>query len=277
MEFHQYWRIIWERRRLIVPLVVITFVASALLNLVLPPTYKTDTTVYVQPVIRFPLPGTPEYFPVEYYTTVYSEYLADDLGVIIKGKDFAEKVAFRIEDRYGDRVSTKDVIDAIAQTKKTHRTLKITIASGSERFTRRLGEALDEVLRSDGWKYFTRDDRQPIVIQVIDPPREVTSPSVIRRLLDVLLQTAVALVVGVGIAFLLNYLDDRVRDEADAARLTGWPVLGAVPSEDAGRASARGPAAMRLGWLPGLRSPRSGLTLKGSNPKGPVRRGVSAA
>ena len=250
MEFREYWRIIWDRRQIIVPLVVITFITSALLNLVLPPTYKTDTTVYVQAVIPPPAAGTAEYYSIEYYRTIYSEYLADDLGVIIKGKDFADKIAARIEDRYGDRVSTKDVIDAIAQAKKTHRTLKITIASGSERFTRRVGEALDEVLRSEGWKYFTRDERQPIVVQVIDPPREVTSPSIVRRLLDVLLQTAVAAVVGVGIAFLLNYLDDRVRDEDDAARVIGWPVLGAVPHEQEGKTPPKPRPALRPGWLP---------------------------
>ncbi|MBI3970308.1 MAG: hypothetical protein HY332_03365 [Chloroflexi bacterium] len=245
MEFREYGQIIWRRRTIVVSLVAVTFLASLILNLVLPPTFKSDTTVYVQAVIPPPVPGVPDYYPPEYYRTLYSEYLADDLGVIIKGKDFAEKIAAWIETRYGDEVPARNITNAIVNTKKTHRTLKITIGSGSEKFTRQVGEALDAVLTSDGWRYFTRDDRQPVIINIVDPPGEPTSPGMVRRLLDVLLQTAVALVVAVGIIFLLYSVDDRVRDEEDAARVTGWPVLGAVPTDD----EAPGARAARPGWV----------------------------
>src|SRR5439155_20999860 len=116
MEFREYWHIIWRRRTLIVPLVAITFIASLILNLMLPPTYKTDTTVYVQAVIPPPVPNSPEYYSPEYYRTVYSEYLADDLSVIVKSRDFAQKTADRITARYGEKVSAKDVQDSIAKT-----------------------------------------------------------------------------------------------------------------------------------------------------------------
>lgn len=255
MELHEYWQIAWKRRALIVPLAVVTFVASVLFNLVLPPTYKTETTVYVQAVIPPPAPGVPEYYSTEYYRTVYSEYLADDLGVIVKSRDFAEKMAGRIRSRYGLELPVKDIQDSIANARKTHRTLKITIATGQEALTRQLGEAMDEVLRTDGWRYFNRDERQPISINVVDPPRDPTSPSVFRRLVDVLLHTSVALIVGLGLAFGLHYLDDRVRDEDDARRTLDWPVLGAIPSESVtldGRLEGIAPV-----WrLPGLRALR---------------------
>src|SRR4051812_26504745 len=132
MEFREYWQIIWRRRTLIVPLVAITFIASLILNLVLPPTYKTDTTVYVQAVIPPSAPNAPEYYSPEYYRTIYSEYLADDLSVIVKSRDFAQKIADRMTARYGDKAGAKEVQDSVAKTTRTHRTLKITIATGSE-------------------------------------------------------------------------------------------------------------------------------------------------
>ena len=52
MEFREYGQIVWRRRRLITPLVVVTFVASLILNLVIPPIYRTEITVYLQEIGR---------------------------------------------------------------------------------------------------------------------------------------------------------------------------------------------------------------------------------
>jgi len=240
MEFREYWQIVWRYRSIVVPLVAVTFVASLIFNLVLPPTYKTDTTVYLQANIPVPPPGTTAQYSEEYYQTVYSEYLADDLSVILKGGEFAQQVADRVESRFGKRVTAKDIINSIATTTKKHRTLEITISTGSEEQTRKIGEALDDVLRTEAASYFTHDDRQPVYIKVVDPPREVTSQSVLRRLLNVVLHSAVALVVGVGLAFLLSYVDDRIRDEDDAVRVVGLPVLGVLPIETAAATSRAG-------------------------------------
>ena len=44
MEFREYGQIVWRRRRLITPLVVVTFIASLIFNLVIPPIYRTEIT-----------------------------------------------------------------------------------------------------------------------------------------------------------------------------------------------------------------------------------------
>src|SRR5215203_2069961 len=129
MELREYWQIVWRRRQIIVPLVLVTFIASAIANLILPPTYKTETTVHVQAVI--PPSAQNPYFSQEYYRTVQSEYMTDDLGVIIKTRTFADRVRTQIEQRYGQDVDVRDVMDAITTTKKLHRTLKVTVATGN--------------------------------------------------------------------------------------------------------------------------------------------------
>ena len=58
------------------------------------------------------------------------------------------------------------------------------------------------------------------------------------RVLEVLLHTSVATVVGVGLAFLLHYLDDRIQSDEDAARtLELWWL---ASSEPAGGPAPRG-------------------------------------
>jgi capsular polysaccharide biosynthesis protein len=246
VEVRDYWRVVWRRRYAIVPLVAVTFVASLLFNLVLPPVYKSETTVHVAAVLPARAPGTPAYYSEEYYRTIHSEYIADDLGVIVKSQDFAAKIAERVKARYGQSLEVKDVVDSIAATKKVHRTLKITVATGNEALTRAIGEAADDVLRSEAAAYFSRGDTQTVQINVIDPPQNPTAPGPIRRLLDVLLHTAVAGVFGIGLAFLLHYTDDRVHDVGDVTRTLSWPVLATIPRDDARHATQTSTAA--LAW-----------------------------
>jgi capsular polysaccharide biosynthesis protein len=265
MEFRDYWRILWRRRRVILPLLAITFVASLIFNLALPPIYTSSTTVQILAVIPRQAPGSPQYYPPEYWNTVYSEYISDDLGEVVKSDAFATKVADVIKTRFGKELTAKEIAEAVSKTKRTHRTLKITVASGSEQQTRQIAAGVDEVMRTDAWSFFSNDDRKPVQINVLNPPQDPSSPGLVRRLLDVLLQTAVALVVGVGLAFLLHYLDDRIYDDGDAARTLGLPVLGAVPVDPAGKPAASGSGVPFLSgllprnWLKGSRKPAATL------------------
>lgn len=247
MELRSYWQIVWRRRQIVLPLVLITFLASGIANLILPPTFKAETRVHVQAILP-PISPNP-YFSEPYYRTVHSEYLTDDLGEVVKSFSFAEKVKTQIEQRYAMSVDERDIMDSVANTKKLHRTLKITVATGNYALTKRIAESIDDVLSREGGRLVMKDDYQLIAVSVIDPPRDPTSPSPLRRVLDVLLHTAVALVVGTGIAFLLHALDDRVQGEADAAEAAGWPVIGAIPGA-LPTSSTTGGARAWLDWLP---------------------------
>ena len=250
MELRTYWQIVLRRRHVIVPLVLITFIASAIANLVLPPVFKAETMVMIQAIMPPPLPNP--YYSEEYSRAVHSEYATDDLGMIVKTQSFAERVKQQIESRYGQEIDARDIKNSIVNAKKQHRTLKVTVASSNYTLTKRVSEAMDEILSSEGGRLVARPDRQLVDVIVIDPPLDPTSPSVLRRLLDVLLHSAVALVVGTGLAFLLHALDDRVHSEADATDAAGWPVIGTIPRSgepDTGK----GPFA----WVDGLLRPRS--------------------
>ncbi len=59
-------------------------------------------------------------------------------------------------------------------------------------------------------------------------------PDTMARLLDIIYAASVALILGVGLSFALEYLADTVRDPEEAEQLLGAPVLGTIP-----RASAR--------------------------------------
>ena len=70
-------------------------------------------------------------------------------------------------------------------------------------------------------------------ISIIDPAQVPDKPSSPRVALNLLLSLLVGLGLGVGAAFLLEQIDEAIRDPSEIPEITGLPLLGAVPiSED---------------------------------------------
>ena len=66
------------------------------------------------------------------------------------------------------------------------------------------------------------------LLTVVDPAIPATQPSGPRVLLNTILAALVGLLLAIGIAFLLEYLDDTVKSGADVEALVGVPTLGAI-------------------------------------------------
>ncbi len=65
---------------------------------------------------------------------------------------------------------------------------------------------------------------------MLDAPNPMPAESVTALLLNVVLRSLLALLLGLGIAFVLHYLDQTVRRVAEVEAL-GLNVLGAIPLE----------------------------------------------
>jgi capsular polysaccharide biosynthesis protein len=57
----------------------------------------------------------------------------------------------------------------------------------------------------------------------------LVSSSRSRALIDAGVRLGLGLVAALALAFLIEYFDDRLRDGAEAERLTGVPVIGTIP------------------------------------------------
>ena len=72
-------------------------------------------------------------------------------------------------------------------------------------------------------------DMQTVVARVVDPAIVNDIPIKPRKLLIVNLAFVLSLLLGIAIAFLMEYLDNSVRSAEDAERKLGLPLLAAVP------------------------------------------------
>ncbi|MEW6101883.1 MAG: polysaccharide biosynthesis tyrosine autokinase [Candidatus Omnitrophota bacterium] len=70
-------------------------------------------------------------------------------------------------------------------------------------------------------------------VNIVIPAEVPVLPVRPKRLLNLLIGTVFGLFGGIGLAFLLDYLDDTIRNIDAIEHLTGWPVLGSVPDLDA--------------------------------------------
>jgi succinoglycan biosynthesis transport protein ExoP len=66
-------------------------------------------------------------------------------------------------------------------------------------------------------------------LTVVEPAVPPAGPSSPRTLLNVILAALLGLLAAVGIAFLVEYLDDTVASSGDVQEVTGLPTLGVVP------------------------------------------------
>jgi tyrosine-protein kinase Etk/Wzc len=75
-------------------------------------------------------------------------------------------------------------------------------------------------------------------INVVDPAITPDFPVKPNKRKNLLLGLLIGLMAGIGAAFFKDYLDDTIKDEEDAKRILGWPLLATIPAIDSSTATA---------------------------------------
>ncbi len=221
MELRRYADIIARRAWLIVLLLGIILIGHLLWQQVHPTTYQAH--------MRFVVGVAPEppgdYYTFDrYYTWLTAEYLVDDLAEVVKSQAFATQVA----DRSGLAVPAGSIQGATAAG-KTHRVLNISIAWGNEAELGSLANATVSVLTEEAGLFFAQLATEDAVVSLIDPPQIAAVGRSLRERLDLPLRLLLGLAAGIGLAFVLDYLDVTIRNRDELAAL-GLPVMAEVPT-----------------------------------------------
>jgi capsular polysaccharide biosynthesis protein len=219
MELRQYWRIVWRRWWLVAGLVLLVLAISLI-------TYEQPAPVY-QVTMRFAV-GVEGEEPVDAVSGqgrsdawLASEYLADDLSEVLKGGDFAARI--------GQRVGFDVPAGAIFASRE-HRIMTVTVTWSERGQTQAIAEAVGAAVENGGADYFPQLAGVDARAVLIDGPSISLVGRSLRDKLDLPLRLLLALVAGVGLAFLWDYLDDTIRDRTDLDSM-GVPVLGEIPQQ----------------------------------------------
>jgi capsular polysaccharide biosynthesis protein len=226
MELRAYLAILWRRRWIAVILPALVLAGVIVQALQSRPSYTATARLMVT---RLPREVPPEVFRYdEYYLYLTNEYTVDDFTEVVRGNVFAADVARAVAETTGLQLSAGDVQGALS-VERRNRALTIRASSTDPQRAVEIARAAAQTLEARGTAYFGFDDpsRRAIIV-VIEQPLGAVS-DLRRQQLWWLLQLAVALIGGVLVAFLVDYLADTL-DSAEAVQdALGLPVLGVIP------------------------------------------------
>ena len=227
MELRTYFDILWRRWwAVLIPVAVV--LALGLTRPAPPPVYTLTVGLLVD-VPTLPADANLTVDP-RWTAPQAAEYLVDDLSVVVRGSEFAKLVQARLP---ADLAANLGQLSSSTASQTQHRTVTLTITRGAasdeaaNRELTAIGAAVVAALREDTPKLFARLNGQP-EIQVINDPQISRVGAGLRDRLDLPLRALLGLLAGVGLAFLLHYLDTRLRS-ANELEALGVAVLGEVP------------------------------------------------
>ena len=164
----------------------------------------------------------------KYYTWLASEYLTDDFSEVVKSASFAGDVSARLSQGGQPIQVPAGAIQGSTVTEKQHRILTMRIDWRDSAQLAQIANAATEALQQDGSKYFRQLGEDKAQIYLLDPPVVAEIPVSLRQRLDIPIRLLLGLIAGLFLCFLLEYLDDTVRDVQDVESL-GLSVVGTVP------------------------------------------------
>ncbi len=225
MELRDYARVIWRYLWLIVALVVVVGVGSFIFRAQPAPQY-TASVRFTIGVNAPPATQVQGYDPI---LTAYqaSEYIRDDFVEIIQSDSFADDVNVTLV-KMGASGITVNKGNISATVEKQRRLMSMSVTWGNPDQAAKIAEAAVKNLSENNAKYFAQLGSTGATVAVIDKPVVGKVGASLREQLDIPIRVLIALLAGIALAFILDYLDNSVRDARDAEAL-GLRVVGEIP------------------------------------------------
>jgi len=224
MELRQYGKIVRRHLWVVILLPLVASIAGILFRAPYTPLHQASMrfTIGVNPPSDTPLTGEDLY-----NYELASEYFADDFSEIVKSQVFAQDVNERLEDM-GVAIPA-GAVQGYTVAAKQHRILTIRITWPDRQELEAIAEATISTLEEESEKYLPQLGAVGAQVFVIDPPTLTTLGVPLRQRLDLPIRILLGLIAGVGLAFLLDYFDDSIRETKEVEAL-GIPVLGRIPA-----------------------------------------------
>jgi capsular polysaccharide biosynthesis protein len=170
---------------------------------------------------------TGDYYTYDkYYTWLTTEYLVDDVSELVRSGAFAQAVSQQLGSA-GITVPA-GAIQGSTQAGTLHRILTVSIVWGDAGQLAGIANAVVAVLPSEIAKHFAQVGTSGVYASLIDPPGIGGVGASLREKMDIPIRLLLALIAGIVLAFVLDYLDDSVRNKGELESV-GVTVLAEIP------------------------------------------------
>ncbi len=219
-ELRDYWRVLRARWYIPVILVVLTVIFSLLTYQTPPPTYVATLRFTIGVSANRPVEG------VDPILTAYqaSEYIRDDFVEILQSQMFANDVNAALNDP-ALKIAKSNISGAV---EKQRRIMSMTIVWHDPEQARRIADAAARTLETQNAKYFAQLGSEGATVAIIDGPDVSAVTPGLRERIDLPVRILLALLAGIVLVFVLDFLDDSVKSARDLEKM-GLEVLGEIP------------------------------------------------
>ncbi len=226
MELTWYARALARRLPIVIAIPLLVALIALVQDAARAPNYSSHAGAVV---IRTPEEQLPDAFQYnDYYNYLASEFAIDDLVEAVSGNVFADAVATRAGRDFGLQIDG-DAVEAALTASRRHRILTMTASSGDAHTAEILAQAAAAELEANAFEFLGQEALgTPAVVRVVDQPGAAADDTQRARLL-LILQVIAAAGVAVLLAFVLDYLDNRIHDGESAAWALDLPLLATVP------------------------------------------------
>jgi capsular polysaccharide biosynthesis protein len=187
-----------------------------------------------------PDPQAERYFDSAYYANLDSEYLADDMSEFMTSRAFADEVKRELATSSTPYDVDIETIMSATRAKKTHRFIDITVTTPTFDEGSQIAGSISRILNDKAHlaQYLQALTAYNTQMTIVTPPVTHRANTPLGLISEIALRTLIGLVVGIGLAFLLDYVDPSVRTRQEAETLLQAPVLGEIPRPSSRRGVA---------------------------------------
>ncbi|WP_214849823.1 Wzz/FepE/Etk N-terminal domain-containing protein [Exiguobacterium sp. s138] len=206
---------LWRILALTIVAAVISFAVSTFL---IKPTYQAGTQILVTPKKQ-------ENDVIDASQVQSSVTLVNTYRVIIKSPAILEKVQAEVENAPDNIGALNNMITV--ESEQNSQVINVSVQNTDAALASNVANSVAKVFSEDITELMNVDNVK--VLSVSGIPTAPVSPNII---LNTAIAAVVGFLLGVGLAFLREVLDRRIRTEEQVQQILDLPVLGSIPDID---------------------------------------------
>ncbi len=227
MELRQLWKIARRRWWLILLPSLVALAYASYLTLRMPPVGGYSTSIRftaAQPPDR----GRRSYEDSSYYPWLASEYVVNALTDWVKTSTFSEEVSAQLAAQ-GVEIPAGALQGAVISDNERS-VMVLTLNWRDADQLADIAGAATTVLQDRSGTYFPQIGAGGLEVVALDDPTVVPVPPPLSARLNPLIRFGLGVAAGVGLAFLVEYLDPSLRERAEVEAM-GLAVLAEIPPQ----------------------------------------------
>lgn len=225
MELRRYWQIL-KRRWLLIFIPVVVVAVVVVVTYQAPPTYYNVGMHYL--VSQNPSSGAATADEQRYYNWLTSEYIVNGLTDWVQGGEFATAVSQQLTENGYD--IPPGAIQGSLAADNVRSKLEISLNNPDPEALAAMMDAVTIVVQQQNSNALPQLGGETAVVVPLSEPVVNQISLGIRSQLDLPVRLLVALIAGIGLALLVEYLDPTIR-EARELEAIGLSVLAEIPKK----------------------------------------------